>query len=94
MATKSATGNGSLAYWRSTSGFEVDFILNDRAAIEVKAKATLGGRDLKGLKALREEELLRDHLVVGLFDRPRIQDGIQVLPWREFLHRLWDGAYA
>jgi len=28
----------SLSYWRSTSGFEVDFILGDHTAVEVKAK--------------------------------------------------------
>jgi len=27
-----------LSYWRSTSGFEVDFIIGDHTAIEVKAK--------------------------------------------------------
>lgn len=27
-----------LTYWRSTSGFEVDFILGDHTAIEVRAK--------------------------------------------------------
>jgi predicted AAA+ superfamily ATPase len=28
-----------VSYWRSTSGFEVDFILGDHTAVEVKAKA-------------------------------------------------------
>ena len=29
-----------LSYWRSTSGFEVDFIIGDHTALEVKAKKT------------------------------------------------------
>jgi len=27
-----------VAYWRSTSGFEVDFVLKDQTAVETKAK--------------------------------------------------------
>ena len=25
-------------------------------------------------------------------ERPRRMDGIDILPWREFLERLWDGV--
>src|SRR6185295_68217 len=39
------------AYWRSTSNFEVDFVLADQTAIEVKAKDPVGDRDLRGLRA-------------------------------------------
>jgi predicted AAA+ superfamily ATPase len=83
-----------LAYWRSTSDFEVDFILNDRTAIEVKAKTNVSDRDLRGLRALREEGLLKHYLVVSLETTPRRVDGIQILPWQEFLARLWEGAYS
>lgn len=87
----SYSGKGSLAYWRSTSKFEVDFILDERIAIEVKGKDTIGGRDLRGLRALREEELLDKYFLVCLERRPRIIDGIEILPWEMFLDRLWDG---
>lgn len=80
---------GSLHYWRSTSGFEVDFILDERVAIEVKAKETITERDLRGLRALREEALLSEYLVVSLESRPRTVDGIRILPWRQFLDSLW-----
>jgi predicted AAA+ superfamily ATPase len=83
-----------LAYWRSASNFEVDFVLADAAAIEVKAKNPVGERDLRGLRALREEALLRHYLVVSLEARPRTVDGIQILPWQEFLDRLWSGAFT
>jgi predicted AAA+ superfamily ATPase len=80
-----------LAYWRSTSNFEVDFVLGDQTAIEAKAKNPVAERDLRGLHALREEKLLKHHLMVCLETRPRVVDGIEILPWKDFLDRLWDG---
>lgn len=83
-----------LAYWRSTSNFEVDFVLGDTTAIEIKAKNPVGDRDLRGLRALKEEHRLKQYVVVCLEARPRRVDGIDVLPWKEFLDRLWEGAFA
>lgn len=83
----------NLAYWRSTSGFEVDFILNDTTAVEAKGKAIITNDDLKGLRAIREEGALRNYVVAGLVNRSRVVDGIEILPWRTFLDRLWQGAY-
>ena len=82
---------GELCYWRSRSNFEVDFVLNGRTAIEVKAKAAVGQRDLRGLNALREEKALRRYVVVSLEPRQRRVDGIDVMPWQVFLRNLWAG---
>ncbi len=82
-----------LAYWRSTSGFEVDFILGDHTAVEVKAKHTISTNDLKSLVALAEEKRLKRYLCVSLEPRPRHLGVVTVLPWREFLDALWDGKY-
>jgi predicted AAA+ superfamily ATPase len=84
-------GGGELCYWRSRSGFEVDFVLDGRVAIEAKAKAPVGQRDLRGLRALREEGLLARYVVASLERLPRVHDGIEVLPWQVFLERLWGG---
>ena len=83
-----------LRYWRSTSGFEVDFILGDHTAIEVKCKANVSPRDLKALRALAEEERLRRYLCVCLEPRRRRVDGVDVLPYAAFLEALWSGQYA
>ena len=83
-----------LRYWRSTSGFEVDFILGDHTAIEVKCKANVSPGDLKGLRALAEEEKLRRHLCVCLEPRRRHLGGVDVLPYTEFLAALWSGEYT
>jgi len=84
-----------LSYWRLAGGTEVDFVVGDmRLAIEAKAKARIGSRDLKGLRALQVDhpEVTR-RLVVSLEPlRRRTEDGIEVLPWREFAEELWGGG--
>ena len=87
-------GTVSLHYWRSTSGFEVDFILGDRVGVEVKAKPIVSDQDLRGLKALKEEVRLRHAVVVCMEQSPRRVDGIEVLPWEMFLDRLWSGDFT
>jgi uncharacterized protein len=82
-----------IRYWRCTSGFEVDFILGDHTAIEVKATSTVTNDHLKGLKALAEEQMFKRYLCVAMVDRPRTVDGITVLPWRHFLEALWADQY-
>jgi len=70
-------GGYDLCYWRATSGFEVDFIINGKTAIEVKGKANITRKDFKGLTAIKEEELLKNYILVTLEDTPR-KDGIYV----------------
>lgn len=47
-----------LCHWRSTSGFEVDFIIGDHTAVEVKAKSNVSFQDVKPLRALESERRL------------------------------------
>ncbi|MGH7966869.1 MAG: ATP-binding protein [Candidatus Binatia bacterium] len=83
-----------LSYWRSTSGFEVDFILGDHTAVEVKAKANVSAHDLKSLRALAEENMMKRYLCVSLEPRLRHVDGITIVPFRDFLMALWNGEYV
>jgi predicted AAA+ superfamily ATPase len=83
----------TLSYWRSTSGFEVDFIIGDHMAVEVKAKENLSLHDVKSLRALAEEKKLKRYLCVSLEPRTRRFQGVTVLPFREFLEALWNGEY-
>lgn len=62
----------SLYYYRTASGQEVDFVLEDRAGrvvgIEVKATSNLGTNDFKGLKDLEEtvgKRFLRGIILYG-----------------------------
>ncbi len=82
----------ALTYWRTISGFEVDFVLGDKIAIETKSTKRSDYRDYKGLKALMEEGIFQRYILVCNEERPRaLKDGIEIMPWRYFLKNLWEG---
>ncbi len=83
-----------LCYWRATSGFEVDFVINEKTAIEVKGKANITRKDFKGLTAIKEEGLLKNYILVTLEDTPRKDGDICILPWKDFITNLWQDAYV
>jgi predicted AAA+ superfamily ATPase len=78
-------------YWRSLSGTEVDFLIGDRVAIEVKAKDRVTRRDQSGLRALDEELRLDRKLIVCNEPRRRRDETIEIVPIEEFLADLWEG---
>ena len=80
-----------LTYWRTASGFEVDFVLGDaEVAVEAKSTGSVNNRHLKGIRAFRDEYNVRHTIVVSMDPRPRrTEDGVDILPWRVFLNRLW-----
>lgn len=82
-----------IRYWRSTSGFEADFIIGDHTAVEVKAKEHVSAQDLRSLRALAEEKKLKRYVCVCLAARPRTVEGIAVIPYSSFLEALWSGEY-
>ena len=83
-----------LSFWRSQSGFEVDFLIGETTAIEVKSETRISKDSLKGLKALSEENIFKNFILVCREKEFRVVDGIQVVPWQEFLNNLWDGKYV
>ncbi|HUA93385.1 MAG TPA: ATP-binding protein [Terracidiphilus sp.] len=81
-----------LFYWRTASGQEVDIVLEDRAGrltgIEVKAAATLGPQDVRGLQAMAAAA--GKSWVRGVV----LYTGAEVVPFAANLHavpisRLW-----
>lgn len=79
-------------YWRTASQLEVDFVLGDHdVAVEVKGVEQAGPHHLRGLRALGEEYSVKHSIVVSLDTRPRVMDGIHILPWQVFLEKLWSG---
>lgn len=82
-----------IAFWRSTSGYEVDFLIGDHTAVEVKAKTAVGPHDLRSLRGLAEERQFKRLLCVSLETRRRQVGDITILPYGQFLDRLWAGEY-
>lgn len=83
----------SIQYWRSKSGLEVDFVLqNGNLAIEVKSSSNVHSKDLRGIKTFRELYAPQKCIVITNEHSPRISDGLELLPWRDFLERLWNNG--
>jgi uncharacterized protein len=84
--------NYPIPYWRTASGLEVDFVLGDHeVAIEGKATSLANNRHLKGLNSFAEEYSVRNLILVSNDPAQRRMGNCNVLPWRVFLKKLWDG---
>lgn len=83
----------TLSFWRSSSGFEVNFIIGDHTAVEVKAKQNLSSHDIKSLFILAEENKLKRYLCVSLEPRIRRVGDVVILPFTKFIENLWNGEY-
>ena len=91
------TPDVDLFYWGLAGGTEVDFVLGDmRLAVEAKASARIASHHLRGLRSLaREHPEARRRVVVCLEPRARrTDDGIDILPAKDFVRRLWRGGLA
>lgn len=83
--------NKTLSYWRTTSQFEVDLILGTDIAIEIKSANKVQEKHLKGLRALKEENLINKYVLVSLDKfESTTNDGIELLHWESFLKKLWN----
>lgn len=91
QSTWSAT-QPELFFWRTASGQEVDIVLEDRAGrvvgVEIKASATLGSNDVRGLQALASAA--GKNWVRGVV----LYAGTETIPFASNLHgvpfgRLW-----
>ena len=87
-----------LSYWALTTGVEVDFICSSGRrsfAIEAKSSSRVHADHLKGLRELFDEYPEVNHrIVVSLESRKRkTDDGIRIVPAREFVDQLWSGVW-
>lgn len=83
----------TISYWRTTSGYEVDFILGDRdVAVEVKGVPEVQRHHLRSLYAFQQEYKPKKSLVVSLDARSRNVNRITIMPWQKFLKDLWSGS--
>lgn len=85
-----------LTFWRTSTGQEVDFILGDKElAVEIKGSNRVHEGDLRSLKAMQEDGVVKKCVVVCLEKEPRlVGKKIEILPWKIFVQRLWDGNFV
>lgn len=78
-----------LSFWRTKEGNEVDFILRDDIAIEVKGTSFPESRHRTGLTSIADEWSFKRRLLVCAAARPSIQQGIEILLFSHFTEELW-----
>ncbi len=78
----------TLNYWRSTAGHEVDILFGENA-IEIKSTKHVSQKHLKGLKALKEENIFKRYIMLSRDKNERIIDGIECLYYKHFLVQQW-----
>ncbi len=84
----------AMCYWRSVSQFEVDLLVGTELAIEIKASHLIQDKDLRGLRALKEEKIFKKYMVVSLDSTARrSEDGIEIVPWKDFVEKLWSDKW-
>ncbi len=64
-------------------------IIGDLLAVEIKGTGHVSEAHLRGLRALKEEKLIKKYCVVSNENRERVVDGITIYPCAVFLKKLW-----
>jgi predicted AAA+ superfamily ATPase len=81
----------ALTYWRSLSQIEVDFVVGEKLAIEVKAKNRISKRDYKNLLLLEEElKDIRKIIVCNESRYLKTDENVEIMPVEYFLRELWE----
>ena len=79
-----------LAYWRTYDKNEVDFVVGDICAIEVKATERTADRDATLLRRLQDEKMFAAYFLVSHDPVERLKEGIRFMPYGRFLE-IWSG---
>ncbi len=81
----------ALTYWRTQQGHEVDLLIGDSVAIEVKTTNRVSQKHLKGLTYLSEEKICEKYYLVTHDKINRQEKEIKIIYWEDFLKDLWAG---
>jgi predicted AAA+ superfamily ATPase len=80
-----------LLYWKYLPIHPIRTLIINDIAIEIKSTDRVVDKHLKGLRAFKEEHDSKG-ILVSRDPRPRkTPDDILILPWQDFLERLWSG---
>jgi predicted AAA+ superfamily ATPase len=80
----------SLSYWQKSNECEVDLLLGNEIAIEVKSTTRLNSSDFRGLKEITDEVPVKRRILVSRDPMAMENEGILCLHWSEFCERLWN----
>jgi len=79
-----------LYYWRTKNQLEVDFIIGDEIAIEVKTTHTVIDQHLKGLRYLEQENIIKSFYLISFDSVERLVGKIHMINYQTFLTKLWN----
>lgn len=82
----------TLSYWKLTTEAEVDFVIgNMQLAIEAKSSSRITSDHLKGLRELKADfPSVKERIIVCLEKHVRrTEDGIWIIPYKDFIDLLW-----
>ena len=68
---------------------EVDFIIGDDIAIEIKSTDHAKEKHCHGLRALQEEKSFKQFYLVSHDTINRVDNNIHIMHWKDFLQKLW-----
>jgi predicted AAA+ superfamily ATPase len=80
-----------IGFWRVDEENEVDFIIDEKIAIEIKASELVSEKHLKGINKFSSMSKLDKKFVVSLDKNKRTIGDIEIYPYDLFLKDLWDG---
>ncbi len=81
-----------LSYWCSKHGAEVDLLIGDEIAIEIKATNKASQKHYKNLSMLAEETVFKRLILVSHDTINKKYANYEALFWKDFLDQLWQGA--
>jgi len=79
-----------LSYWQSKP-YEVDLLIGDEVAIEIKFSKHIKDEYFDGLIALKQEKIFKKFFLVGRFATEGVNEEIHFLNYTHFLNQLWLG---
>lgn len=81
-----------LMYWRTVGAqFEVDCLIGEQVALEIKGADRFNERMLTGLLELKAEKRIKKYILVSRDPVHRVVEGIEVMSYDSFLQKLWAG---
>ncbi|MBK5200445.1 MAG: ATP-binding protein [Spirochaetaceae bacterium] len=75
-------------YIRTSTGIEIDCLLNKQIAIEIKSSKIITNRHYKNLKMIKENFITRKIVVCQTLEYYK-EENIEIMPYKVFIEKLW-----